>query len=173
MPVVLGGEGVPITDDWAVWPATRSVAGENTGSAAEYGLEDYTTVKADQDVYRLWSEEDGSVTSVSNSDFALLSGLYRQRLSTEVRRYLTLRRPLVMLLFRAYQEVRKCFPSNRLSLELVEDPDDPEFEQLVLGIFSEDPVADTLARLERLDQEWWLDVDVPENSDLCITTIYV
>jgi hypothetical protein len=64
---------------------------------------------------------------------------------------------LASVLFEAREEVKKHFPSERLSLEVIADPELIEVEDLWLYIFTSLPVKEARQKLKQLDNEWFLD----------------
>jgi hypothetical protein len=76
----------------------------------------------------------------------------------QVRRFLEAEPYLVPLLFEAYDEIRRLFGQNTgLALELTYDPDGgPESGELFALVQTSESVEEALAKLQRLDTEWWL-----------------
>lgn len=71
----------------------------------------------------------------------------------------------------AYEEIRKYFPSEKLTIDLVADP---EFGDQLLTIYINTNLKpkEALKKLKQLDEEWWLD-KAPEYKSLCIHLQFV
>jgi hypothetical protein len=74
-----------------------------------------------------------------------------------VSNFLQEHRVLVSLLNEAYQEIRKHFASEDLKLELVSDREIAEDRQLFVYILTSLSVTDALKKLDRFDEQWWLE----------------
>lgn len=86
-----------------------------------------------------------------------LSNKYVLRKSLAVISFIEEHQELVYLLDEAYEEIRKYFSSEDLRLELVSDPEIAEDQQLFVYIFTALPVTDALKKLDKFDEQWWLD----------------
>ena len=64
---------------------------------------------------------------------------------------------LVSLLLEAYVEVGNYFPHSRVFLEVFDDPEVEGMDKLFAYIRTPLPVDEALARLDKLDEEWFLD----------------
>lgn len=68
---------------------------------------------------------------------------------------------LVDILLKAHQEVRKYFPSEKLRLKLSVDPESPQWEKLLLSIYSSPEYVDeALNKLDEFDQKWWIEASL-------------
>lgn len=66
----------------------------------------------------------------------------------------------------AFEVINKYFPSAKLALDVMTDPETDE-EMLVLYIQTESKVQDALRKLRELDERWWLD-KASMYKNLCI-----
>lgn len=87
-----------------------------------------------------------------------LERIYSLRSAAAVRRFLHSYPELLEVLLEAHIHLRRCFGSDlRVTLEVVSDPEVEGLEELFAYIHTRLPVAEALARLDRLDDEWFLD----------------
>jgi hypothetical protein len=63
---------------------------------------------------------------------------------------------LIPVVIEAHEELRKRFPSEELSLEVVSDPETDGCDELFAYILTSLPVEDALQKLNDLDEEWFL-----------------
>jgi len=68
----------------------------------------------------------------------------------------------------AYGKIREYFPSAKLILEVVADPEADKEKELVIFIRTNLPPDEALDRLELLDRNWWLDASLDSGEKLCI-----
>ena len=87
----------------------------------------------------------------------LLERLYTFRQRAEVLGFLDRHPFLVQLLLEAYDRIGNYFPQSQVFLEVVSDPEAEGLEELFAYILTSLPVDEALARLDKLDQEWFLD----------------
>lgn len=64
---------------------------------------------------------------------------------------------LISLLNEAYKELRKYFLTEDLKLELVSDAEIAGDQQLFVYISTSLSVTDALKKLDKFDEQWWLD----------------
>jgi hypothetical protein len=85
--------------------------------------------------------------------------MYTFRNAAAVRRFLLAHLSLIGVLVEAYSHLSKYFgPDPRVALEIVSDPEaDDGRDQLFAYILTSLPVDEALVRLDRLDEEWFLD----------------
>ncbi|HKG27368.1 MAG TPA: hypothetical protein VKB09_17080 [Thermomicrobiales bacterium] len=77
----------------------------------------------------------------------------------DIRDFLAARPHLVSVLREASERIPGSFPpGTKASLDLVHHPEPGSRPKLVLRIQTPLPMTEALARLDRLDEEWWLDV---------------
>jgi hypothetical protein len=100
-----------------------------------------------------------------------LEEMYSLRNATTVRRFLHVHPQLIEVLLEARIYLQKYFGLDpQVTLEVVSDPEVEGVEELFAYIFTSLPVDEALARLDRLDEEWFLDqldrVDGRFNFDL-------
>ena len=93
----------------------------------------------------------------------------KYRKPTEVSRFLEVNPFLIPLLKEAFTLIRKYFPSSKLILEAVADPEAIDEEQLVVFIAANHDPDEASEALHRLDEDWWLDAMERAQDKLCIT----
>ena len=87
-----------------------------------------------------------------------LEGIYSLRHAAAVRRFLHACPQLVEVLLEARVYLQKYFgPDPQVTLEVVSDPEVEGVEELFAYILTSLPVDEALARLDKLDEEWFLD----------------
>lgn len=87
-----------------------------------------------------------------------LEEIYSLRDAAAVRRFLHTYPQLVEVLLEASVYLQKHFgPDPQVTLEVVSDPEVEGVEQLFAYILTSFPVDDALTRLDKLDEEWFLD----------------
>lgn len=106
-----------------------------------------------------WQHGPGSSTIAGRE--AQLRGLedvYILRPPAEVRRFLNTQPELIDFLLDAYAQLQSHFgPGVQAALEVVRDPEVENSEKLFAYILSPLPVDEALARLDALDEDWFLD----------------
>ena len=113
-----------------------------------------------------------SVTKVTISPDALIP-LYTFRRPDEVKEFLQTYPFLIPLLVEACGKIETYFPPDpSVVLEVVTDPEALDDRQLVAFIQTDRHPEDALARLDRLDTEWWLDASRKSENKLCIHIEY-
>ena len=87
-----------------------------------------------------------------------LEEMYSLRNAAAVRRFLRAYPHLMQVLLEARVCLQKYFgPEPQVTLEVVSDPEVEGVEELFAYILTSLPVDEALARLDRLDEEWFLD----------------
>jgi hypothetical protein len=90
----------------------------------------------------------------------------------EAERFLLKHDYLAAILSEAYKRIRPYFLTASLFLDVVIDPEvagDNDTEQLVLTILTDLDVAEAMARLDRVDEEWWLGALPAARGKIAIT----
>lgn len=82
---------------------------------------------------------------------------------------------LVNLLIDAWPRIQSCFGSDaQAALELFKDPEEVNGEgKLFVLVQTSLPANEALNRLEKLDQDWWLDATARSQGRLNIDVEYV
>ena len=87
-----------------------------------------------------------------------LEEIYSLRDAATVRRFLHACPQLVEVLLEARVHLQKYFgPDPQVTLEVISDPEAEGVDELFAYILTSLPVDEALARLDRLDEEWFLD----------------
>ena len=87
-----------------------------------------------------------------------LEEVYSLRDAAAVRRFLHACPQLVEVLLEAHVYLQKYFgPDPQVTLRVVSDPEAESMDELFAYILTPLPVDEALARLDRLDEEWFLD----------------
>ncbi|MBL7075352.1 TIGR04255 family protein [candidate division KSB1 bacterium] len=97
-----------------------------------------------------------------------LERLYTFREREEVLWFLERYPFLVSLLLDAYKEIGNYFPYSQVFLEVITDPEATEDSQLVIFIATNLAPDKADDRLERFDEDWWLDALDRAQGKLCI-----
>lgn len=79
---------------------------------------------------------------------------------------------LAQLLLEAYPYIREYFSGAKVSLEVVDDPEEYGREQLVAFIKTDMEPEDAVEALSTFDKVWWLDSLKRARGNLCITVEY-
>lgn len=94
-----------------------------------------------------------------------IAKLYSVSNSSKLLRFLEKNRHLIPIVFKAYKEIRKRFPSEKLILESVSDPEAENEEEVFVYILTSLSVGEAIARLNNLDEEWFLS-ELPRTKGL-------
>ena len=87
-----------------------------------------------------------------------LEEIYSLRDAAAVRRFLQACPQLIELLLEAHVYLQEYFgPDPQVTLEVVSDPEAESMDELFAYILTSLPVDEALARLDKLDEEWFLD----------------
>jgi hypothetical protein len=98
-----------------------------------------------------------------------LEQLYTYRRPMEVTGFLEAHPFLVPLLVEAHGKIDEYFgPQSDVVLEVVTDPEADDDRELFAFIQTHFPPEETLQKLDRLDQEWWLAASHRSKNKLCI-----
>lgn len=90
---------------------------------------------------------------------SMVEPLYDFRRPREVSTFLQAHPFLLPLLVEAHRKIAEYFdPSAKSILEVITDPESEDGRELFVLVPTHDTPEEALSRLERLDQEWWLDV---------------
>jgi hypothetical protein len=105
------------------------------------------------------SIHDESVDQTALADVTReLSADYRVSDSNALERYLVQRPQLIPVLQEAHTVVHQYFPDSVLELAISNDVED-EGEEAFIYIHTHLPVQDAMARLDKLDEAWFLEAD--------------
>jgi len=104
-----------------------------------------------------WPDRGASMVYPPQAAIELLERLYTFRQRAEVLGFLDRHSFLVSLLLEAYNKIRNHFPHSQVFLEVISDPEVEGVEELFAYILTSLPIDEALARLDSLDEEWFLD----------------
>lgn len=107
--------------------------------------------------------------AATTNELAELERLYSMRNPLRVRRFLGEHSFLAALLVSAYDATTRYFAPLSLVLEVIADPEISNDEQLVLFVSVQLKPAEAFTRLQRFDNEWWLDALGEARGHLCIS----
>lgn len=94
---------------------------------------------------------------VESSRLRQLGEFYTFRNVTAIRRFLHIHPRLIDVLLEARAHLQEHFgPDPQVVLQVVEDPEAENWSQLFAYILTDLPVDEAQARLEKLDEEWFL-----------------
>jgi len=105
-----------------------------------------------------WSTEI-SVTQALQKSIWLLQKQYAIKNIEEVNYFLFDRKHLLDILLIIPRQIQHIFGDVLLELQVVKDPEE-DYEGLFIIIKSHFPPKKSLDLLERMEEEWWLDVDI-------------
>ena len=78
---------------------------------------------------------------------------------------------LMPIVLEGLARIRQTFGEEAvLSLSLVVDPEDEDFEELFISITTDKPTEEALDLLDQFDEKWFVDV-LPETSNLLNVTV--
>ena len=99
-----------------------------------------------------------AAVAVNQNMILALERIYSLRNAAAVRRFLRAHPQLLEVLLEAYIHLQRYFGSKpQVTLEVVSDPEVEGLEELFAYILTDLPVDEAMARLDKLDQEWFLD----------------
>jgi hypothetical protein len=130
---------------------------------------------ADPYTVQAWQEPGRSLIQSFEAQFSLLEQHYTFRRRNQVIKFLETHPFLAPLILEAYERILAYFgPSVKTTvLEVVSDPEAEGYDELFILIQTNLTPDEALARLRRLDQEWWLDASVGTQCLLNIDVEYV
>jgi len=111
-----------------------------------------------REVMEQWSTEI-SVTQALQKSISLLHKQYIIKNIEEVNRFLSDHKHLLDTLLIIPRQIQQFFGDIPLELQLVKDAEE-DYEGLFIIIMSNMPPNESLDHLERMEEEWWLDVDI-------------
>lgn len=118
--------------------------------------------------------EDLQPTALSGEDSDALSSLYHLEEPDLIAEFIQPNSFLVELLAEAPRHVHSVFGTDTdLALQLSQDPEDADSHQLFINILTTLSAQDAFPLLERLDDEWWLDVSNRADGKLNIRLRYI
>jgi hypothetical protein len=110
-----------------------------------------------------------AATDVATPSLDTVENLFDVKDAPAVRRYLGDRPFLMPLLVEARRTISRYFPDDaRTRLQLLPDRDDGDHVDLFAIIGTSLREEDALRRLDRFDEEWWLEAAVRANGQLTI-----
>jgi hypothetical protein len=113
-------------------------------------------------------------TPVKEPSPSTLEKLYFFRRPSEVKEFLEASPFLKPLLVEAYERIGNCFgPKPEVVLEVVTDPEADDDRQLFAFIQTSLPSEQALDKLDRLDDDWWLDAADRSEGKLCLHVEFV
>ena len=103
-----------------------------------------------------------------------LSRIYQLRGDRTVTDFIRENTILLELLFESNQKIREYFGSDvQVILELLVDPEAGDYRELFALVLTELKPEEALERLEKLDNEWWLEVSLLAKGLLNIDVEYI
>ncbi|HLO88448.1 MAG TPA: hypothetical protein VK203_26055 [Nostocaceae cyanobacterium] len=101
--------------------------------------------------------------------FNQISELYTIEKNQEVYDFINQHTGLIDLALEAHPQIRKYFPEEKLTLEVVTDYEYPDWKTLVISIWSNHYSDEVSQKLHDFEQNWWLDASGGVGVNLCIT----
>jgi hypothetical protein len=98
-----------------------------------------------------------TLVDIPNQRLRRLEEIYSLRDAAAVKRFLHARPQLVEVLLEARVHLQRYFgPDPQVALEVVSDPETEDLKELFAYIHTSLPVDEALARLDKLDEDWFL-----------------
>jgi len=101
------------------------------------------------------------------NELVRLDALFEMPRRERVLSFLRSNQELLSAVLEAWKEIGSRFPGATQVLDLVDDPEIENYRLLVLYIVTSLPQDDVYARMDRLDEEWWLDREPDVSDQLC------
>ena len=98
----------------------------------------------------------------------LLATKYTFHNSFETTKFIKNNSFLVPLLLEAEKVIREYFTDDELFLEVIHDAEDIDFEELIIFIHTNLSPKEALDRLDKIDEEWWIDASIKSKGKLNI-----
>jgi hypothetical protein len=124
--------------------------------------------------YQLEESLAASIEASKDIEIELLAKAYQFKDYAVVRAFLNSNAFLILLLREAHNKIKSHFGfDTEIGLEVFTDPESDDGQKLFALIFTALPVDEALERLERLDQEWWLDAITRAKERLNLDVEYI
>ncbi len=110
-----------------------------------------------------------------SAELDILLECYMLRGFVEVKVFLDANPFLIPILLQAHPVIRRCFSSTTQAvLEVVHDPEGGAAnDELFVFIQTAEEAEEALAKLDRLDREWWIDASEQVQCRMTISVEYV
>lgn len=116
------------------------------------------TVTATLGTRHWWPDIGSSVVVAREAELQQLQEFYIFREPALIRQFLRTHEPLIEVLFEAWPHLHQYFgPDLQVALEVVSDPEVENWDELFAYILTPFSSDEALARLNRFDQDWFLD----------------
>jgi hypothetical protein len=116
-------------------------------------LRDLFSTTADNE---FMNESDPVDTMDLNLIMGLLNYMYALKNAGEIRCTIEKHNYLTSLLDDAYEDIRKEFPCEKISLEIYSDPAYPTEKEVLISILTSMSPDEAINRLDRVDDDWWI-----------------
>lgn len=134
----------------------------NTGDPLYGQVYNFTSANAISREYH----QNPSVLQTLYREIELIDHLYIFRNPVEIKRFIVRNDILINTLFKALEHIEKIFMNiNNMSLELESDPEE-NFEKLFILITSNITPNESLDLINKLNETWWLSLDINIRSIL-------
>ncbi|MEH2069184.1 MAG: hypothetical protein V7K47_13655 [Nostoc sp.] len=118
---------------------------------------------------KTWLKQGQQEDRELSDNFSKIFQLYTIDNVVDILRFLRKHQNLLDVLFKAHREIRKYFPYEKLQLKLSVDPESPQWEKLLLSIYSSpEHIDEALNKLDEFDQKWWIEASLGVAVNLCI-----
>ncbi|MEG4395685.1 peptidase [Microcoleus sp. BROC3] len=100
------------------------------------------------------------------ADFNKIRSLYTVEDPLETFKLIIEQEVMINLILGAHSHIRELFPTERLGLEVKTDPEIANWRSLWITIYTKLEVDEAFAKLNILDDNWWLDAKIaaPKND---------
>lgn len=147
---------------------------KGVGGSEMFSPETFKSSSTDAAVQSTAPEQTTAVTisfSNSSSTFTLfkLSHLYVIENVNSIEKFLEHNPGVLSLLGQAVSKIRGLFETEVLSLRIDKDPDDAGLGRLYLSINTSRDFEEATAKLDELDEKWWLETQMKTEANVTIT----
>lgn len=100
------------------------------------------------------------------ADFNKIRSLYTVEEPLEAFKLIIDQQVMISLILEAHSKIRELFPTERLGLEVKTDPEIANWRSLWIAIYTKLDVEEAFAKLNILDDSWWLEAKIaaPKND---------
>jgi hypothetical protein len=118
-------------------------------------------------------EDYKSTSTLDEADVTALEKLYALRGRYQVLGYIEQYPHLMSFLLEAAEKIKEYFPQERLSLNVITDPEIIGWIKLAILIIIEGDIEEVDSQFDRLLEEWWLDIPKPLEELLFLNLEFV
>ncbi|HEY9848337.1 MAG TPA: hypothetical protein V6D28_02675 [Leptolyngbyaceae cyanobacterium] len=113
-----------------------------------------------------------TIPTISPSNIQSLQELYAFREPAKILHFLDKLPFLVPVLLEVPNKIGQYFRNYQLFLEVVNDPEIIDYQQLFILISTNISTDEAMDKLDRLENDWWLNIPYEVRDKLCIDVEY-